>query len=68
MNRFVTITTYAKLVGINRESVYKRLKKGTAVLLESCEAPVIDLSRSKGTMTKNKWSDINDPDLPAWAR
>ena len=52
MNRFVSITTYAKLVGINRPSVYKRIKKGTAVLLEDCEVPVIDLQNSKGTKPK----------------
>lgn len=68
MNRFVSITTYAKIVGINRESVYKRIKKGTAVLLNDCEVPVIDLSLSKGTMTRNKWPEIKEPELPAWAR
>jgi hypothetical protein len=68
MNRFVSITTYAKLVGINRESVYKRIKKGTAVLLEISEVPIIDLARSKGTMTRNKWPEIKELELPAWAR
>lgn len=62
MNRFVSITTYAELVGISRESVYKRIKKGTAVKLESCEVPVIDLAMSKGTMTRNDWSKIIEPD------
>jgi len=61
--RYVTITTYAKMVGISRESVYKRIKKGTAVLLEDCESPdcespVIDLQRSRGKMERNDWSGL----------
>ena len=41
--RFVTISTYAKLCGINRESVYKRLKSGKLQISESCEHPLIDV-------------------------
>lgn len=51
--RYVSITTYAKMVGINRVSVYKRIKRGTAVLLGDCEIPVIDLKLSKGNMVRN---------------
>lgn len=51
--RYVSISTYAKMVGINRVSVYKRIKRGTAVLLEDSEVPVIDLDRSKGKMVRN---------------
>jgi len=46
------------MVGISRESVYKRIKKGTAVLLEDCESPVIDLERSRGKMERNDWSAL----------
>ena len=66
--RYVSITTYAKLVGISRESVYKRIKAGTVTLLESSEVPVVDLARSKGTMTRNDWPEIVQPDIPKWAR
>jgi len=64
--RYVSITRYAKLVQISRESVYKRIKAGTVTLLEDCEVPVVDLSRSKGTMTRNSWPEIKEPELPAW--
>lgn len=67
MNRYVSITTYAKIVGINRESVYKRIKRGSAVLLKDCDVPVVDLSLSKGTMKRNDWSKVKQPDLPSWA-
>lgn len=58
--RYVSITTYAKLVGINRESVYKRIKRGKVCLLEDCEVPVVDLWNSQGKMTRNDWSSIKD--------
>lgn len=50
--RFVSITKYAKLVGISREAVYRRIKSGTAKLFELSEAPVIDLMLSKGAKAK----------------
>ena len=63
--RFVSITTYAKLCNISRESVYKRIKKGTAVLLEDCEVPVIDLAYSRGEYVRNNWKEIiPKPELP----
>jgi len=43
MNRFVTIKTWAKLAGINRESAYKRLKSGKLEYSAFCEMPAIDL-------------------------
>jgi hypothetical protein len=44
MQRFVTIKTWAKLSGINRESAYKRLKSGKLEYSKFCEMPAIDLS------------------------
>jgi len=66
--RYTSITRYAKLVGINRESVYKRIKAGSVILLEDCDVPVVDLMQSKGTMNRNDWSKPKAPDLPNWAR
>ena len=54
--RYVSITTYAKICGISRESVYKRIKKGTAILLSDCEVPVIDLSLSRLKTERNKFN------------
>lgn len=63
--RFVSITTYAKICKISRESVYKRIKRGTAVLLDDCEVPVIDLAYSRGLYERNNWKDIKPkPELP----
>ena len=66
MNRFVSITTYAKLCGISRESVYKRIRRGTAVLLEDCEVPVIDTRRSKGMMQRNTLPIQEPSNEPDW--
>ena len=60
--RFVSITKYAKLCGITREAVYKRIKSGRAKLLDLSEVPVIDLSESKGTDNRNKWKEIPEPE------
>ena len=63
--RFVSITTYAKLVGITRPAVYKRIKSGKAKLLDDCEVPVIDLAHSKGNCPRNDWKEIiEQPILP----
>lgn len=51
--RFVSITKYAKLCGITREAVYKRIKSGKTKLLDICEVPVVDLAVSKGGDTRN---------------
>lgn len=65
MDRFVSITTYAKICNITRPAVYKRIKSGKAKLLEQCEVPVIDLSLSMGNYERNNWKDIpEEPDLP----
>ena len=45
--------------------MYKRIKKGTAVLLEDCEVPVIDLAYSRGEYVRNNWKEIiPKPELP----
>ena len=65
MNRFVSITTYAKICKITRPAVYKRIKSGKARLLEQCEVPVIDLAFSRGEYERNNWKDIQtEPILP----
>lgn len=65
MNRFVSITTYAKICKITRPAVYKRIKSGKAKLLEQCEVPVIDLAFSRGKYERNNWEDIQtEPILP----
>lgn len=43
MNRFLTIKSWAKLAGINRESAYKRIKSGKLKYSEHCEMPAIDI-------------------------
>ena len=58
MNRFVSITTYAKLCKITRPAVYKRIKSGKAVLLDDCEVAVIDLAFSRGKYERNNWREI----------
>lgn len=64
-NRFVSITTYARLCKISREAVYKRIKKGTAKLLDECEVPVVDLAFSRGEYKRNNWKNIpEEPILP----
>lgn len=65
MNRFVSITTYAKICKITRPAVYKRIKSGKAVLLDNCEVPVIDLAFSRGEYARNNWKDVKpEPGLP----
>jgi len=62
--RYVSITTYAKMVGITRPAVYKRIKRGVTVLMPDCEVPVVDLQLSKGKLTRNNWKAFK---LPDWA-
>lgn len=64
--RYVSITTYAKMCGISRESVYKRIKKGTAILLEDSEVAVIDTYQSKGKMQRNDFTKIKTDNNPDW--
>lgn len=64
--RYVSITTYAKICGISRESVYKRIKKGTAILLKDCEVAVIDTYQSKGKMQRNDFTKIKTDNNPDW--
>lgn len=64
-NRFVSITTYAKLCKITRPAVYKRIKSGKAKLLDECEVPVIDLVFSRGNHERNNWKEIlPKPEIP----
>ena len=65
MNRFVSITTYAKICKISRPAVYKRIKSGKAKLLDDCEVPVIDMAYSKREDQRNNWKEIiPEPILP----
>lgn len=65
--RYVSITTYAKMCNISREAVYKRIKKGTAILLHDSEVPVIDTFKSKGKMERNNLMEMLEPDdTPDW--
>lgn len=65
MKRYVSITKYAKLCGISREAVYKRIKSGKAVLLDDCEVAVIDLAFSRGKYERNNWRKIKpEPVMP----
>lgn len=63
--RYVSISTYAKIFGITRAAVYKRIKSGKAKLLDECEVPVIDLEFSRGNYQRNNWKEIVKPyELP----
>lgn len=67
MKRFVTIKTWAKLAGINRESVYKRIKSGKLAYSDYCEMPAIDLEE----YPPGKRRHVSAPpavkrDLPDW--
>lgn len=65
MNRFISITTYAKICKISRPAVYKRIKSGKAKLLDDCEVPVIDMAYSKREDQRNNWKEIiPEPILP----
>jgi hypothetical protein len=61
--RFVTISTYAKLCGINRESVYKRLKSGKLSVSEYCEHPLIDLEEYPPNKQRHK---VEPPKKNSW--
>ena len=58
MKRFLSITTYAKICGITRPAVYKRIKSGKTKLLDDCEVPVVDMAFSKGNCPRNDWQKI----------
>jgi UDP-N-acetylglucosamine enolpyruvyl transferase len=45
MKRFVTISTYAKMCGINRTSVYDRIRAGTLIVSIYCEGSMIDIEQ-----------------------
>ena len=67
MNRFITISSWAKLAGINRESVYKRLKRGTVKVSDLCEHPLIDIELYPPYKSKNQHQPLPKSDLPSWA-
>lgn len=54
------------MCGISRESVYKRIKKGNAILLEDSEVAVIDTYLSKGKMQRNDFTKIKTDNSPDW--
>ena len=55
------------MCGISRESVYKRIKRGTAVLLENSEVAVIDTYLSKGEIQRNSFKDLpKQNNYPDW--
>ena len=69
MNRFITISTWAKLAGINRESVYKRIKKGSVKITDLCEHPLIDIEEYPPCKLKHKHQPLPiKRDLPNWCK
>ena len=70
MKRFVTISTYAKMCGINRTSAYDRIKAGTLVVSEHCEGSMIDTKQFPPGRYKAIKCTILPPkikmDLPNW--
>jgi len=68
MHRFVTISTYARLCKINRESVYKRIKSGRVQVSSFCEHPLIDIEEYPPNRSRQKIDKpIAKRDLPDWA-
>jgi hypothetical protein len=67
MNRFVTITTWAKLAGVKRESAYKRLKSGRLQYSAYCEMPAIDIEEfPPGKMRHVAAAPAVKRSLPEW--
>ena len=70
MKRFVTIGSWAKLAGIQRESVYKRLKSGRIKISDICEHPLIDIEEYPPCRYKSVKCSVLMPvikhDLPDW--
>jgi predicted DNA-binding transcriptional regulator AlpA len=67
MHRFVTIGTYAKLCGVTREAIYKRIKAGTLTVSEYCEHPLIDTEEFPPGRMKSKPSKPPvKRELPDW--
>jgi hypothetical protein len=66
MQRFITISSWAKLAGINRESVYKRIKRGTVKTSELCEHPLIDIDFYPPCKLKYERKELPKRDMPNW--
>ncbi len=70
MKRFITIGTWAKLAGIQRESVYKSLKTGRIKTSDFCEHPLIDIEEYPPCRYKSVKCTTLPPlvkrDLPDW--
>ena len=66
MNRFITISTWANLAGIKRESVYKRIKAGTVATSCLCEHPLIDIEEYPPCKLKHKRVDLPKRNVPNW--
>ena len=68
--RFVNITTYARLCGIQRTSVYDRLKAGTLAVSKFCEGSMIDLEEYPPCRFKSikctALPPVIEKELPAW--
>jgi len=68
--RFVNITTYAKMCGIKRTSVYDRLKSGKLEASKFCEGSMIDLLEYPPCRYKSIRCKVLPPaierDLPDW--
>jgi hypothetical protein len=65
-HRFVTITTYANLCKINRESVYKRIKAGKLHVSEYCEHPLIDLQEYPPNKKRHEKTQVEVKQMPSW--
>ena len=66
MNRFVTIDTYAKMCGILRTSVYKRLKSGKLSYSKYCEMPAIDLEEYPPNKFRCEVKEPVKKTMPSW--
>jgi len=68
--RFVSITTYAKMCGIKRTSVYDRLKSGKLEVSKFCEGSMIDLKEYPACRYKSIKCAVITPvikrELPDW--
>ena len=65
-HRFVTISSYAKLCKINRESVYKRIKSGKLQVSEYCEHPLIDLEEYPPNKVRCEKKPVEVALMPSW--
>jgi hypothetical protein len=64
--RFVTISTWAKLAGVQRTSAYKLLKSGRLKYSPLCEMPAIDLTEYPPI--KRRWKRPEPDKRLAWEK